>query len=151
LAALLAIAVLGLGLAATGPVWHTVSARAKETELLWVGDHYRRAIERYYQSGPAQYPRRLEDLLEDPRKQELARYLRKLYPDPMSGSDRWGIVKAPDGGIMGVYSLSADEPLRKAGFPDADTEFKDARTYRDWRFVYLAPQQPQASGRAGPG
>ncbi len=150
LAALLAIAVLGLSLAAAGQVWHTVATRDKETELLWVGDHYRRAIERYFQNGPAQYPRTLDDLLKDPRKQILARYLRKLYPDPMTHGDDWGTVKAPDGGIMGVYSLSAAEPLKQGGFRDSHAEFKDARTYRDWKFVYLAPQQP-TSGQGTPG
>ena len=146
LAALLAIAVLGLGLAATGQLWHTVATRDREAELIWVGDHYRRAIERYYGNGPAQFPRSLADLLKDPRKPGVERYLRKLYFDPLTGGDRWGTVKAFDGGIMGVYSLAGGEPLKHAGFREADAAFAKARTYADWKFVYLPPAQPMPSG-----
>ena len=66
----------------------------------------------------------------------------------MTNSGQWGTLKAPDGGIMGVYSLSAAEPLKKAGFRDSYAEFKDAKTYRDWKFVYLAPQQPGSAAPA---
>lgn len=145
LAALLAIVLLGLGLAAAGQVWHTVAVRERERQLLWVGDHYRRAIERYYGNGPAQYPRSLDDLLRDPRKPVIARYLRRLYPDPMTGTGRWGLLKAPDGGIMGVYSRAEGEPLKHAGFREADAEFASAHSYADWKFVYLPPAQPTPS------
>ncbi|MGH8688426.1 MAG: type II secretion system protein [Burkholderiales bacterium] len=151
LGALLLVAVLGLGLAATGQVWHTRTQRAREADLLWVGAHYRRAIERYYRNGPSQYPRSLEDLLQDPRKQNLERYLRTLYFDPMRVSARWGTVKAPDGGIMGVYSLAEGHPFKTAGFTEADADFKDATTYRDWKFVFQPPEQPtpQPGGAGG--
>ncbi|MDA8109277.1 MAG: type II secretion system protein [Betaproteobacteria bacterium] len=142
---LLAVALLGLGLATAGSVWHTTVTRQKERELLWIGERYRRAIEQYYQNGPAQYPRKLTDLLSDPRKESVTRYLRKLYDDPITGSSDWGIVKAPDGGIMGVYSRSTGRPIKIAAFPPADAAFANARSYRDWKFIYVAPgQQPLA-------
>ena len=116
-----------------------------------MGEHYRRAIERYYRNGPSQYPRRLEDLLRDPRQQGLERYLRTLYSDPVSGSQRWGTVKAPDGGIMGVYSLAGGRPFKTAGFSEAEADFQGAATYRDWKFVFPAsrPPAPVPGGAGG--
>ena len=136
LTVLFAIAFMGLGLALTGEVWHTALARDREAELLYVGNQYRRAIERYYVSGPRQFPRALEDLLKDPRKPGTERYLRKLYFDPMTGKSEWGMVKAPEGGIMGVYSLSEDSPKKVANFGFANKEFEGASKYSDWKFLY---------------
>ena len=116
LAVLFAIAFMGLGLALTGEVWRTALTRDREVELLYAGNQYRRAIERYYVSGPRQFPGTLEDLLKDPRKPGTERYLRKLYFDPLTGKSEWGLVKSPQGGIMGVYSLSEDPPKKVAGF-----------------------------------
>lgn len=143
---------MGAGLALIGEVWHTAAAREKETELLYVGNQYRRAIERYYLSGPQQFPRTRDDLLKDPRKPGTERYLRRLYPDPLSGRDEWGIVKGPDGGIMGVHSLSNEKPLKSANFRLRDKTFEGAAQYSDWKFVFTpavqqAPlQKPQQRG-----
>ena len=152
LTVLFAIAFMGLGLALTGEVWHTALTRDREMQLLYAGNQYRRAIERYYVSGPRQFPRALEDLLKDPRKPGTERYLRKLYFDPMTGKSEWGLVKAPDGGIMGVYSLSEDSPKKVANFGFANREFEGVSKYSDWRFVYnLAAQQVPVSQPTAPG
>jgi len=147
LTVLFMVAFMGLGLALTGEVWHTARMRDKEAQLLYAGNQYRRAIERYYLSGPRQYPRTLEDLLKDPRKPGTERYLRKLYFDPLTGSSEWSLVKAPDGGIMGVYSSSEDKPIKVAGFGFANPGFENAAKYSDWKFFYdpgvqQAPVQP---------
>jgi len=92
LTVLFAIAFMGLGLALTGEVWHTALTRDREMQLLYAGNQYRRAIERYYVSGPRQFPGTLEDLLKDPRKPGTERYLRKLYFDPLTGKSEWGLV-----------------------------------------------------------
>ena len=136
LTVLFAVAFMGLGLALTGEVWHTALARDRETELLYAGNQYRRAIERYYLSGPKQFPGALEDLLKDPRKPGTERYLRKLYFDPMTGKSEWGLVKGLEGRIMGVYSLSEDSPKKVANFGFANREFEGAAKYSDWKFVY---------------
>jgi len=141
LTVLFVVALMGLGLALAGEVWHTVALREKEAELLHVGDQYRKAIERYYLSGPQQYPRALGDLLKDARKPGTERHLRRLYPDPVTGSDEWGIVKAPDGGIMGVHSRSEGKPFKTAGFRPTQAGFGGAKTYMDWAFTYPPPAQ----------
>jgi type II secretory pathway pseudopilin PulG len=156
---LIAVAVLGVGLAATGQVWRTAAAREKERELLFIGDQYRAALRNYYVGTPAgqsRYPRRLEDLLEDRRLPVMRRHLRRAYPDPITGGEEWGIVPSFDGGIAGVYSLSEQRPLKIAGFTDADEIFEGAKRYSDWKFAYapagemLKPPLPAAINPKGP-
>jgi type II secretory pathway pseudopilin PulG len=157
LTVLFLVAFMGLGLALTGEVWQTGVAREREAQLLYAGNQYRRAIERYYLSGLNQYPRALEDLLKDPRKPNTERYLRKLYADPLTLKGEWGIVKGPDGGIMGVYSQSEDKPVKVAGFPLVNRDFEGTAKYSDWKFVYSpatqqvpVPQGPQGATPAPP-
>lgn len=148
---LIAVAVLGVGLAAVGQVWRTAAAREKERELLFIGNAYRSAIMSYYWATPAglvRYPRSLDNLLEDRRTPALKRHLRRLYPDPITGSDAWGLVPSPDGGVAGVYSRSEQRPLKTAGFFGVDTIFENSEKYSDWKFVYVqfkVPAPPAAS------
>lgn len=155
LAALFVVAIAGAGLALLGEVWQTAAMREKESELLYAGNQYRRAIELYYLSGPRQYPRTLEDLLKDPRSPAVRRHLRQLYPDPITGTSEWMLVKAPDGGVMGVHSRSEGQPLKIANFKLRDREFEGATKYLDWKFVYAPTLQtkPAATGApaGGPG
>ena len=143
---LFVVAIMGVGLALAGEVWHTAAMREREAALLWTGEQYRRAIERYYLGGPRQYPRALADLLRDARKAGVQRYLRRLYPDPITNSDDWGIVKAPDGGVMGVYSRAESEPIKEAGFRPAQAAFEGAKKYADWKFTFVPPAAPQPTG-----
>jgi type II secretory pathway pseudopilin PulG len=138
------VAVITAGLALVGEMWETAAKREKETQLLFVGNEYRKAITRYYLAGKNQYPRALEDLLKDPRQPGTVRYLRRLYSDPLTGSAEWGIDKAPDGGIAGVHSLSEDKPLKSANFKLRDAGFESAATYSAWKFIY----SPAAPGQA---
>lgn len=147
------VAVMGILLAILGQAWHTQVMRERETELLWVGDQYRKAIARFYGSSPgnARYPRELEELLKDPRRPDTQRYLRKVYADPMTGKAEWGIVKSVDGGIAGVYSLSEDKPFKTAGFRLENAEFEGREKYSEWQFVFLPggavlPPKPAGGG-----
>ena len=151
LAVLFVVAIMGTGLALVGEVWHTAAVREKEAQLLYVGNQYRKAIERYYLNGPQMYPRSLSDLLKDTRKPDTVRYLRRLYPDPITGKDEWGILKAPDGGIMGIYSQSNAAPLKQEGFRQRDQAFKGAPTYLEWRFLYEPPLAATAKPLPAPG
>ena len=139
LTALFLVAVMTTGLALLGQVWETNARREKEAELLHIGQEYRKAIERYYLAGPRQYPRQLDDLLKDPRKAGTERYLRRKYEDPVTRNNNWGIVKGPDGGVMGVHSLSELEPLKQSNFRLRDAAFEGARTYADWKFLFTPP------------
>lgn len=152
LGVLILVAIMGVLLSLAGRVWHTESVREREAQLLFVGDQYRQAIRRYAEATPAgaaRYPRALSDLLLDARRPEIERYLRRLYPDPITGSSEWGLVKAPDGGIAGVYSLSDAKPLKQANFPTADAAFDASGTYSDWQFVY-APNSGAVATPARP-
>jgi type II secretory pathway pseudopilin PulG len=148
---LFAIAFLAGGLALIGEVWHTSAVREKEAQLLQVGDEFRKAIERYYLAGPRIYPRNLTDLVQDPRQPGVVRHLRKIYPDPFTGGTEWGLVKAADGGIAGVHSLSEDRPLKSGGFRVRDAAFEGAQRYADWKFIYAPAQQPGATKPAAAG
>lgn len=146
LALLVALAVMGVGLAAAGTFWHQVQQRAKEQQLIFVGLQYKRAIRSYYEASPGikAYPRNLADLLRDDRFPGTRRHLRRLYLDPIENSPVWGLIMGPGGGIMGVYSLAPGRPIKQAGFP-ATLGWADGRThYSEWQFTYLP-----ASGQAG--
>ena len=140
LALLIAIAIVGVGIAAAGIVWSEASQREKERELLFVGGQFRRAIQQYYESGIAEkkYPATLEVLLQDSRFPGTRRYLRQLYRDPMSGTAQWGLVRAPDGGIMGVYSLRDDVVAhRRTNFPAQLSGLEGKARTSEWQFSYV--------------
>jgi type II secretory pathway pseudopilin PulG len=155
IAVLLAVAVIGIGLAATGVVWSQVQQREKEVELMFVGDQFRQAIRFYYERTPGalkRYPQTLEELLADARYPQPQRYLRRLYADPLTGKPEWGLIAAPGGGIMGVYSLSTATPLKSANFTQDNRTFHGAKTYAEWRFFYEAPSLTLApAGKPTPG
>jgi type II secretory pathway pseudopilin PulG len=137
------VAILGVNLAVAGVVWHVHQQREKESQLLFVGNQFRAAIGRYYlnQLGPQkEYPKRLEDLLRDPRHPGTVRYLRKLYADPMTALPEWGLIKTPDGSIIGVRSLSEKPPIKVALFPASNRHLEQKSRYSEWTFVYLPGQ-----------
>lgn len=137
---LLLAALMGMALAAAGQVWQVMRQREKEQELLFIGQQFRLALDRYARHTPGKgrrTPQRLEDLLQDPRAPGVQRYLRKIYVDPMTGRAEWGLITGPAGEIYGVHSLSTDEPLKKSQFRLADRPFEARKKYSDW--VFLPP------------
>jgi type II secretory pathway pseudopilin PulG len=145
IAVLFVVAVLAGGLALAGEVWQTSAMREREADLLFIGNQYRRAIRLYYEATPGplkRYPRSLDELIKDARQASSQRYLRRLYPDPITGSDDWGLVMAPDGGILGVHSRSEAAPLKIAGFRVRDANLEGMRRYSDWKFVHIPQQTP---------
>lgn len=141
---LLVVAVMGVWLAATANVWHLRVQREKEKELLFVGQQFRQALNHYASAGTGgarRYPTRLEDLLLDERFPDKRRHLRRIYTDPMTGKPDWGVVRTADGQIIGVHSLSTDEPVKQSGFAVRDFSFAGKQTYAQWVF-FAAVRQP---------
>src|SRR5690606_4138073 len=114
--------------------------RDREQELLFIGTAYVNALERYRRVSPGapQYPVKLEALLADPRFPQVQRHLRRLYADPITRSNDWGLLRGPNNGIVGLYSKSDQKPLKKAGFPRRFDHFTGATRYSDWRFIVRA-------------
>lgn len=160
---LFTVAITAAGLGGTGILWHTAQQRQKEVELLFIGNQIRTAIASYYAQTPGnlrRYPASLDELLKDPRFPSTVRHLRKLYRDPITTNAQkpgdWGLITAPGGGIMGVYSTSEAAPLKRAGFDLPNRVFEertvtlgDKMTYKEWQFVYVgtAPQPMRPAPR----
>lgn len=141
LGVLFAVALASIGLATGGLLWHTAQKREKERELLFIGQQFRAAIGSYHEKTPGlakQFPKSLEELVLDRRYLTPQRHLRRIYRDPFTGEASWGLVKAPDGGIMGVYSLAPGTPLKTGNFDEEDKAFEGKASYAEWRFIYLA-------------
>lgn len=131
------VAMSGVLLMAISQRWSIESRRQQDMELLFRGEQIRLAIESYAKvpvpAGASPLPARLEDLLEDRRGGATVRHhLRRLWPDPVTRSARWGLVQSKEG-ITGVYSLSKQKPLRAP---------PGVESYADWRFQ-MGQAQPQ--------
>ena len=160
IALLVAIVIIGISLGAAGKYWQNVMLREKEEELLFRGNQYRQAIERYYTAVPgrAQYPQNIDDLLKDDRTPAGKRHLRQKYKDPMTGEDFETITAqtasaavravAPQTpavpGIIGVHSKSEKEPLKKDNFPPPNEDLAGKSKYSDWLFVAFTGTMPPA-------
>jgi type II secretory pathway pseudopilin PulG len=154
------LAILGLAVTKTSEVWSTALTREREQELLFVGEQYRKAIERYYNATPGStkvLPPSIEQLLQDDRFPKPQRHLRNAYPDPMGAGEMWGVLKQGSR-IIGVYSQSDQKPMKKSGFDPRYAEFSAAQSYRGWRFVFKqaiaptggsAPRSPGAPAAFG--
>ena len=146
---LILLALMGVVLAQAGTLWSQTRQRGREADLLFYGDQFRQAIAAYYLAQtPNAYPQTLDDLLEDPRVPYTRRFLRQIYPDPMTGKRDWILIKAPGNGIMGVYSPAPGTPLKQGNFRAADAPFAGAKSYAAWRFEVSNP--PTAPAGATP-
>jgi type II secretory pathway pseudopilin PulG len=136
LGALFLLALTGLGLAGAGEAWSLASRRARERELLWVGGQYVRALQSYLEQSPGrlEYPRTVEDLVEDRRFPVPRHHLRQPYLDPVTRAP-FVPIRTREGRIGGVRSASDEAPLKQAGFPRRWQEFQGRVRYSDWLFV----------------
>ncbi len=155
--AMFAVTIAGVVLAGTSQTWQVKIQREKEQELLFIGEEFRNAFMSYYDSSPGnpkEYPDTLEELLQDTRGPVMKRHLRKVYTDPMTMEEDWGLVEEspPEessgmgsnvkGGIVGVYSLSNKKPIKKENFPEHFAGFSEAETYQDWAFAFTQDGGP---------
>ena len=134
------VVIVGMALTLGSEVWSTNRQREKEQELLFIGHQYRDAIMRYYEQSPfgeKTFPKSLDDLLLDPRNPGVRRYLRKMYEDPMTGKNDWGLVISELGGIQGVYSASMSRTIKSSNFDETDQDFEGKNFYAEWKFSYI--------------
>lgn len=125
---LLAVTLIGIATTVLTPMWSTMVRRDKEAELLFRLGEYRRAIARYRQDH-GRYPARLQDLLEDKTQRQVRHYLRRLYPDPMTGKADWKLDFIADkpGTFAGIKDLHSQSEAE--GFMNIAGK---GNKYRDW-------------------
>jgi type II secretory pathway pseudopilin PulG len=146
---LILIALIGLGLGAAGTLWRTDAQRAREADLLFIGNQYRQAIQSFYElnANAPRLPRSIDELLEDKRQPESSqpvpvRHLRRAWRDPITG-DEFVAILAPDGtGLSGVASRSTAAPFKQSGFDPRDAAFNGTASYAEWHFVFTPATQP---------
>ena len=93
---LVAVALMSLVAATALSAGHSLAQRDKETELLFIGAQFRAALLSFEQSTPPggrPRPTSLDQLLRDDRTPQPRRHLRRIFVDPISGFDEWGLVK----------------------------------------------------------
>ena len=142
---LFAVAVVAMGLAAAIPRYSDDVRYQREQELIRIGVQYVNAIGEFYRSSPGTlraYPQSLDQLLLDPRYAGTRRYMRRLYPDPITGAD-WGLVQAPEGGIAGVFSKSEERPWIARRLEFGTQIVEPAARYSELKFVFHPVEPPK--------
>jgi type II secretory pathway pseudopilin PulG len=92
-ALLVALNVMAVVLTVALPTWRTMMKREKESELIWRGQQYARAIGLFQRKYANTFPPNLDILLNE-------RFLRKKYKDPMT----------KDGEFQLLYAASQNAP-----------------------------------------
>lgn len=128
---LISILVIGVATAGVAELWSTQVKREKEEELLFRLGEFRRAIVRY-RADHNRLPKELKDLLEDRTRLQTRRYLRRIYPDPLTGKADWKLDLLADrsgivSGIQDVHSQAQGKPLKVLTVAG-----KQYDSYRDW-------------------
>ncbi len=112
---------------------------AQEEELLEIGAQFSEALRSYAAATPPgkpQQPPTLQDLLRDPRFPNVRRHLRKVFVDPVTGKQEWGVTYLGDKvGVVAVYSLSDRRPLKIANFDIRFSGMENKERISDWKFV----------------
>jgi type II secretory pathway pseudopilin PulG len=146
LSLLIFIAIISLYAAATTQIGAIQYRKNAEEELLAIGKEYRRALISYaIATPPGSYnrPSSLDELLMDTRFPIIKRHLRKIYFDPITGDEKWGVIMSKDGqGILGVHSLSQSTPIKIGNFPLEFDHFKNQQSYLHWVFSAEPIEQP---------
>jgi type II secretory pathway pseudopilin PulG len=138
LAWLIVVALFAAAASTMAVRWSDELRRERELELLRIGDEIAGAIASYraMSAGSArEYPPQLEDLLDDRRAFGTLRHLRRLPGDPVMRGAPWGLLRAPDGGVMGVYSTSVEMPMRRVAVRLQHADLPAVGRYAEWHFV----------------
>ena len=142
---MVAVAVLAVLLLMAVPLWQTEAQREAEAELIFRGRQYVNAIGLYVKNHSNLFPQNLEIL-------HLEKFLRQLYPDPVSADGRWDLVMRETSGgeakylivpahmarayfgravLVGVCSTSPETGFR---------EYRGKKKYNEWAF-YLGENE----------
>jgi type II secretory pathway pseudopilin PulG len=128
-ALMVGLTVMSILIAAVLPLASTQAQRDKEDELIFRGFQYAEGI-RTFRRRYGRYPNTLKEMYE-----LRPRTLRKLWKDPITNSDKWGIVSLttgaplpgttspapPGGGSMAPTPVPTAAPTPGFGAPPATT------------------------------
>ena len=133
------LAIMALVAAAGLKMGTLLQRAAAEEELLEIGAQFSEALRRYAAATPPGKPTQpatLQDLLRDPRFPTTRRHLRKIFVDPVTGKAEWGVIYLGDKvGVLGVYSLSNQRPLKIANFDIRFLNMENREKISDWKFL----------------
>jgi len=142
IAALVLVVVMGIMLGAIGQSVKVIMKREREKELIFRGLQYRDAIERWSKKNPkdllkGETIKYLEDkLVAGGGSASREYFLRKIYKDPIIGSDFVLVKDKSTQEIQGVRSTSSEEPFKQGNFPEVIKNFEGKKKYSDWEFIY---------------
>lgn len=140
------LSVMMIAMGAVAQVWHTQMQHENEQELLFIGHEFREAIGKYYVQSGRGFPTSLAVLTGAEGDAKLnPRYLRKIYRDPFTGSNEWGVVLGINAEIVGIHSLSEMAPYKTADFSDKDSTLEGKKKYSEWEFIYTPQKTPAAA------
>jgi len=142
---MIAVVVLAVLLLMAVPLWQTEAQREAEEELIFRARQYVTAIGLYVKAHNNLHPQNFQIL-------HLEKFLRRLYPDPLSVDGRWDLVfqDTSEGGgkylvvpahmaqpylsravLVGVISTSPETAFR---------EYRGKKKYNEWAF-YLGGKE----------
>jgi type II secretory pathway pseudopilin PulG len=112
-------AVISILAAATIPVYQMRVQREREEELIFRGEEYVRAIQKYQRKYNVNPPT-IDALLNT----DGIRFVRRQYKDPISGEDFRIISVNPDGSVVGsnTLNLAAGTPLNLGNTPGTNPQ-----------------------------
>jgi type II secretory pathway pseudopilin PulG len=166
-ALLVGMAVSAVWMSAMLPTWRHQAQRDRETELIFRGEQYARAIALYAMKNNGALPAQVDDLV-------AQGYLRRKWKDPITGKDfqLLGNTSAPQPGQIGGSGGGQGQPLLATGIrgvfsesPDPSIRvYNNAQQYNQWIFDYQAAllrmgriggpgaaRGDDGRGRSGPG
>ncbi len=110
-----------IGLTVVLQSWTNLIQRDREEELIFVGLQYIQAI-KIFQQRNGRFPNTLKELSEHGFAK--FRCIRKLYKDPITNSDKWGLIYANNTKWPYVEPLNPVEGQPGIGLPPSTIEIK---------------------------
>lgn len=135
---IIVVAVIALLTSSTLKLGAVLQRSKAEQELLNIGAAFSDALRSYADATPPGQPSQppsLKELLKDQRSSGMRRHLRKIFVDPLTGTEQWGLVYVGDKvGVLAVYSLSKTRPVKIGNFPPRFSGFESKNNISDWKF-----------------